>query len=84
MYYKNVYDVTWFQKVYDVIMISVAACLMMVLDENLSYEEASQKLKALRGNGAIQSVKVYRRVIYLIKKCIFILLWNPQPIKIIF
>ncbi|XP_059139498.1 cyclin-dependent kinase inhibitor 3-like [Physella acuta] len=40
----------------------VAACLMMVLDENLSYEEASQKLKALRGNGAIQSVKQYNLV----------------------
>ncbi len=41
-------------------MFSVAVCLLMLLDPELDSEAAIEKLKGVRGPGAIQSVKVNR------------------------
>ncbi|GFO16882.1 cyclin-dependent kinase inhibitor 3 [Plakobranchus ocellatus] len=41
---------------------AVAACLMMLMDSTLSHEDAKKKLKTLRGDAAIRSVKQYNFV----------------------
>ncbi|CAL1537573.1 unnamed protein product [Lymnaea stagnalis] len=40
----------------------VAACLMMVMNDSLAHDDVARKLKELRGNGAIQSIKQYNLV----------------------
>ncbi|KAH9519032.1 Cyclin-dependent kinase inhibitor 3 [Bulinus truncatus] len=41
---------------------TIVACLLMATDDNLTHEDASRKLKELRGNSAINSVKQYNLV----------------------
>ncbi|XP_070576947.1 cyclin-dependent kinase inhibitor 3-like [Ptychodera flava] len=40
----------------------VAVCLMLMMDENMEVEEAIQRVRTLRGSGAIQTVKQYNFV----------------------
>ncbi|KAI8784350.1 cyclin-dependent kinase inhibitor 3 [Biomphalaria glabrata] len=41
---------------------TIVACLLMALDDTISHEEAARKLKELKGNRAINSVKQYNFV----------------------
>ena len=39
-------------------MVTVVACLLLLLNEELSAENVIEKVKTLRGNNAVQSIKV--------------------------